>query len=67
MGTWHDYIRGQRVHMIQENELLEAGTIGISRTEAGVITDLGPEAIETNKRNIAEIEELLTAADQPIE
>ena len=67
MKNWHDYLRSQRKQMIQDTEFLQSGTIRISRTEAGVITDLGPSAIEANTRNIAEIEQLLTDAGEPVE
>jgi len=67
MKNWHEFLRLERKRLITDTEFLESGTISITRTTAGVKTDLVPGAIETNKRNIAEIEELLTGADQPIE
>lgn len=67
MKNWHDFLRQERARLIQETEFLESGTISITRTVAGVETDLLPDAIDTNRRNVAEIEELLTNADEPIE
>lgn len=67
MKNWHDFLRAERKRLITDTEFLEAGNISITRTTAGVKTDLVPGAIETNKRNVAEIEELLTNAGQPIE
>lgn len=65
--NWHDFLRGERTRLIQDTEFLETGTITITRMEAGVITDLLPGAIETNYRNIAEIEQLLADAGEPME
>lgn len=62
--SWPDFLRKERHRLIEDTNFLETGTIKITRTEAGVVTDLLPGAIETNYRNIAEIEQLLTDADE---
>ena len=62
--NWPNFLRKERHRLIQDTAFLEDGTIKITRMEAGVVTDLLPDAIETNYRNIAEIEQLLTDAGE---
>jgi hypothetical protein len=64
---WPSFLRRERARLIEDIAFLETGTIKITRTEAGKVRDMLPEMLETDRRNIAEIESLLNEAGEPLE
>lgn len=64
---WHDFIRRQRLMMLNNLEGLEAGAYTITRHEGDAVRDITAELIETYRRDIAKIEQILAEAGEPLE
>lgn len=67
MKHWHDFLRRERQSKINSIEMLSTGRVRLGRTEAGVTRDTTQEALDKDKLDLAEIEELLTSAGEPLD
>jgi len=67
MTNWPQYLRDERARKISSIEQMLSGACKITWTTQGITTDLSDEIIADNRKHIAEIEQLLTAAGEPFD
>ena len=65
--TWHDFLRRERSDKLVEIEMLSSGRVRSFLTTDGVQRETTEQGIEKLKADIAEIEQILTDASEPIE
>jgi hypothetical protein len=64
---WHQYLRAERTQKITGLMRLLSGDLSIVENRYGERIETTDVAIERLRRNIAEIEQILTAAGVPLE
>jgi hypothetical protein len=64
---WHKYLREERKRKLTANDLMSSGRLGTREKRDGEFVDTTDEMVAVNKEHIAEIEEILTAANVPFE
>ncbi len=67
MNNWHQFLREERARKIASIEQIVSGAYQITWTTNGRTTDLSDQIIADNRKHIAEIEHLLTAAGEPFD
>lgn len=65
--TWHDYLRYERGEKMREIEMLSSGRVRSFITTDGVQRETTQENVEKLKSDIAEIEQILRDAGEPVD
>lgn len=64
---WHQYLREERARKLSAIKDLSSGRITLSVRSDGEVRDTSTDMIAEHEKHIAEIEEILRAADEPFE
>jgi hypothetical protein len=63
---WYDFLREERARKLENIKQLSSGNVRITVRTDGELRDVSDEMVADDKSHVAEIEEILTKADQPL-